>query len=106
MMKFLLVACGSYNPIHNMHLRMFELVRDSLKKKFHEKSLKNSDFQGLISATSDAYKKKGLQPFETRAKLIEISTKSSNWINLSRMEGERSVWTPTAKVLEELNDLF
>lgn len=25
-----LVACGSYNPITNMHLRMFEVARDHL----------------------------------------------------------------------------
>lgn len=29
--KVVLLACGSFNPITNMHLRMFELARDYLE---------------------------------------------------------------------------
>ncbi len=29
--KVVLLACGSFNPITNMHLRMFELARDHLE---------------------------------------------------------------------------
>ena len=29
-MDVVLIACGSFNPITNMHLRMFELARDHL----------------------------------------------------------------------------
>ena len=28
-----LLACGSFNPITNMHLRMFEIAKDALEKK-------------------------------------------------------------------------
>lgn len=31
MSKVVLLACGSFNPITNMHLRMFELARDHLE---------------------------------------------------------------------------
>merc|ERR1712110_916952 len=78
------------------------MVRDKLRKQFQ---LNNHDFKALLSPASDAYKKKGLQPFATRSKLISLSTQTSNWIELSTMEGERDVWTPTATVLSELNTL-
>lgn len=29
--KVVLLACGSFNPVTNMHLRMFELARDHLE---------------------------------------------------------------------------
>lgn len=29
--EVVLLACGSFNPITNMHLRMFELARDQLE---------------------------------------------------------------------------
>merc|ERR1711976_157411 len=102
-MKFLLAGCGSFNPVHNYHLRMMELTRDALKRRFQ---VHNCDFKALLSPTSDAYKKKGLQPYSTRSKLISLSTQTSNWIELSSMEGERDVWTPTATVLSELNALY
>ena len=32
MKKVVLLACGSFNPITNMHLRMFEIAKDALHK--------------------------------------------------------------------------
>ncbi len=40
MKKVVLLACGSFNPITNMHLRMFEIAKDALHK--------NGNYQVLI----------------------------------------------------------
>ena len=50
-----LVACGSFSPITNLHLRMFEMVADHVRF--------NTDYEivgGYFSPVSDAYKKSGL----------------------------------------------
>ena len=97
----MLVACGSFNPIHNFHLRMLELAKDRLKHKF-----KGYGFRGLISPVSDGYKKPGLQPFSVRSKMVNLAVETSQWIELSNKEGLKPTWTLTNDVLSEIkNDL-
>jgi len=214
-LRYVLVACGSFNPVHNLHLRMLELTKDELKRQYRIKhnlvpltknlqikecnpqksslastgpsrskssnrvqfsdqssnskkrneestssngsgtaspryrpfirrtrsiergknlalnssdaeasasassdrdigsssrhsvisekevptELSDSQFIGLLSPVSDGYKKKGLQPFEVRSKLVELACQSSKWIKLSSWEGKRNEWTPTKDVL-------
>lgn len=50
-----LVSCGSFSPITNLHLRMFEMVADHIKF--------NTNYEivgGYFSPVSDDYKKVGL----------------------------------------------
>ena len=50
-----LVACGSFSPITNLHLRMFEMVADHVR--FHTNY---EVIGGYLSPVSDAYEKAGL----------------------------------------------
>uniref|UniRef100_A0A2I3GUW7 Nicotinamide nucleotide adenylyltransferase 1 n=1 Tax=Nomascus leucogenys TaxID=61853 RepID=A0A2I3GUW7_NOMLE len=55
--EVVLLACGSFNPITNMHLRLFELAKDYMNGTGRYTVVK-----GIISPVGDAYKKKGLIP--------------------------------------------
>ncbi|XP_070210007.1 nicotinamide/nicotinic acid mononucleotide adenylyltransferase 3-like isoform X2 [Littorina saxatilis] len=101
--KVVLIACGSFNPVTNMHMRMFELGRDALNKtgRFHV-------IEGIISPVSDHYKKKAitmnplgsdLAPAKHRTHMIKQAIKTSDWIRLDTWESEQSQWLETEKVL-------
>jgi len=54
-LPLVLVSCGSFSPITNLHLRMFEMVADHIKF--------NTNYEivgGYYSPVSDDYKKVGL----------------------------------------------
>ncbi|GCB75024.1 hypothetical protein scyTo_0020868, partial [Scyliorhinus torazame] len=92
--EVVLLACGSFNPITNMHLRMFELARDYL----HETG-KYTVIKGIISPVGDGYKKKGLIEAEYRLAMVKMATESSDWVTLSSWESQQEEWVETAKVL-------
>lgn len=92
--KVVLLSCGSFNPITNMHLRMFELARDALQKTGNFKVI-----AGIISPVNDAYEKKDLVSSTHRCKMIEKSLQTSDWITLDKWESEQNCWTETRNVL-------
>nr|XP_057939437.1 retinoid-binding protein 7a isoform X1 [Doryrhamphus excisus]XP_057939438.1 retinoid-binding protein 7a isoform X1 [Doryrhamphus excisus]XP_057939439.1 retinoid-binding protein 7a isoform X1 [Doryrhamphus excisus]XP_057939440.1 retinoid-binding protein 7a isoform X1 [Doryrhamphus excisus] len=89
-----LLACGSFNPITNMHLRMFELARDYLEDTGRYKVVK-----GIISAVGDGYKKKGLIEAFHRVKMARLATENSEWITVDAWESLQLEWVETAKVV-------
>ncbi|XP_037355137.1 nicotinamide/nicotinic acid mononucleotide adenylyltransferase 1 isoform X2 [Talpa occidentalis] len=89
-----LLACGSFNPITNMHLRLFELAKDYMNGTGIYRVIK-----GIISPVSDAYKKKGLISAYHRVIMAELATKSSTWVEVDTWESLQKEWTETAKVL-------
>ncbi|CAG6021323.1 unnamed protein product [Menidia menidia] len=89
-----LLACGSFNPITNMHLRMFELARDHL-----EDTGQYSVVKGIISPVGDAYKKKGLIEASHRVEMARLATESSSWIKVDTWESFQPEWLETAKVV-------
>ena len=91
-----LVACGSFNPITNMHLRMFELAKDYLRE--HQPNF--SVQLGIISPVSDAYGKAELANGLHRKVMCQQAVSSSSWIKVMTWELEQSDWTPTADVLD------
>ncbi|KAK2851273.1 hypothetical protein Q5P01_007549 [Channa striata] len=91
--KVVLLACGSFNPITNMHLRMFELARDYL-----EDTGKYRVVKGIISPVGDAYKKKGLIEACHRLEMARLATDSSDWITVDSWETLQSNWVETARV--------
>ncbi|XP_061183455.1 nicotinamide/nicotinic acid mononucleotide adenylyltransferase 1-like isoform X2 [Saccostrea echinata] len=93
--KCVLLACGSFNPVTNMHLRMFEIARDALHR-----TQKFTVIKGIISPVSDGYNKKDLLPSSHRCEMLKQALKSNNWINLDTWECEQSKWLETAKVLK------
>ncbi|XP_042348105.1 nicotinamide/nicotinic acid mononucleotide adenylyltransferase 1-like [Plectropomus leopardus] len=97
--KVVLLACGSFNPITNMHLRMFELARDHLEDTGQYRVVK-----GIISPVGDAYKKKGLIEACHRLEMARLSTESSDWITVDSWESLQPEWVETAKVIRHHYD--
>ncbi|XP_049919912.1 nicotinamide/nicotinic acid mononucleotide adenylyltransferase 1 [Epinephelus moara] len=92
--KVVLLACGSFNPITNMHLRMFELARDHLEDTGQYRVVK-----GIISPVGDGYKKKGLIEACHRLEMARLSTENSDWITVDSWESMQPDWVETAKVI-------
>ncbi|CAF0810376.1 unnamed protein product [Brachionus calyciflorus] len=89
-----LVLCGSFNPITNMHLRMFEIA-----KNYFNSGDKFNVLSGIISPVNDGYKKKGLLESKIRCEMAELALKDHKWVELSKWESSNSEWTPTLEVL-------
>ncbi|XP_037124287.1 nicotinamide/nicotinic acid mononucleotide adenylyltransferase 1-like [Syngnathus acus] len=92
--RVILLACGSFNPITNMHLRMFELARDYLEDTGRYKVVK-----GILSAVGDGYKKQGLIEAFHRVKMARLATENSEWITVDAWESSQPEWVETAKVI-------
>uniref|UniRef100_A0A3B5A0D8 Nicotinamide-nucleotide adenylyltransferase n=1 Tax=Stegastes partitus TaxID=144197 RepID=A0A3B5A0D8_9TELE len=92
--KVVLLACGSFNPITNMHLRMFELARDHLEETGQYRVVK-----GIISPVCDGYKKKGLIEACHRLEMAKLAVEDSGWITVDSWEGMQPEWLETAKVV-------
>jgi nicotinamide mononucleotide adenylyltransferase len=90
-----LVGCGSYSPITNMHLRIFEQARNWLT---YEK--KTWDVVGgFLSPVHDAYGKAGLVPARHRIRMCELGSESSDWIAVTGWETRQDKWNRTVEVL-------
>ncbi|NWR72667.1 NMNA1 adenylyltransferase, partial [Centropus unirufus] len=92
--EVVLLACGSFNPITNMHLRLFELAKDYL----HETG-KYRVIKGIISPVGDAYNKTGLVSANHRVTMAKLATKDSEWVEVDDWESSQSDWLETLKVL-------
>ncbi|XP_053136852.1 nicotinamide/nicotinic acid mononucleotide adenylyltransferase 1 [Hemicordylus capensis] len=92
--EVVLLACGSFNPITNMHLRLFELARDYLHETGKYKVVK-----GIISPVGDAYKKKGLINASHRVAMAKLATENSSWVEVDNWESCQKEWQETIKVL-------
>ncbi|XP_023283258.1 nicotinamide/nicotinic acid mononucleotide adenylyltransferase 1 [Seriola lalandi dorsalis] len=92
--SLVLLACGSFNPITNMHLRMFELARDHLEDTGQYRVVK-----GIISPVGDGYKKKGLIEASHRLEMARLATENSDWITVDSWECLQPEWVETAKVV-------
>ncbi|KAF6110334.1 nicotinamide nucleotide adenylyltransferase 1 [Phyllostomus discolor] len=92
--EVVLLACGSFNPVTNMHLRLFELARDYMNGTGKYRVVK-----GIISPVGDAYKKKGLISAHHRVIMAELATKNSSWVEVDSWESLQKEWTETEKVL-------
>ncbi|XP_029657699.1 nicotinamide/nicotinic acid mononucleotide adenylyltransferase 1-like [Octopus sinensis] len=93
--RVVLIACGSFNPVTNMHLRMFELARDSLNKTGRYQVV-----GGIMSPVSDFYSKKGLEKATHRCEMVQLALESMDWVRLDTWESEQDKWTETLHVLE------
>ncbi|XP_070615418.1 nicotinamide/nicotinic acid mononucleotide adenylyltransferase 1 isoform X1 [Erythrolamprus reginae] len=92
--EVILLACGSFNPITNMHLRLFELARDHLQETGKYKVVK-----GIISPVGDAYLKKGLISASHRVAMARLATENSDWLEVDDWESSQKEWQETIKVL-------
>ncbi|XP_011853924.1 PREDICTED: nicotinamide/nicotinic acid mononucleotide adenylyltransferase 3 isoform X1 [Mandrillus leucophaeus] len=89
-----LLACGSFNPITNMHLRLFEVARDHL----HQTGMYQV-IQGIISPVNDNYGKKDLAASHHRVAMARLALQTSDWIRVDPWESEQTQWMETVKVL-------
>ncbi|XP_027740169.1 nicotinamide/nicotinic acid mononucleotide adenylyltransferase 3 [Empidonax traillii] len=90
----ILLACGSFNPITNMHLRLFELARDHLHQTGRYQVI-----EGIVSPVNDNYGKKGLVSARHRIAMAKLALRTSDWIRVDPWESEQETWTETVKVL-------
>lgn len=91
----ILLACGSFNPPTNMHLRMFEIARDHLHRMGQHYVV-----GGLISPVHDAYGKSGLESSTHRMQMIKLALQDNDWIRLSDWECKQECWSRTKLVLQ------
>ncbi|XP_052573668.1 nicotinamide/nicotinic acid mononucleotide adenylyltransferase 3 isoform X2 [Peromyscus californicus insignis] len=89
-----LLACGSFNPITNMHLRLFEVARDHL----HQTGMYQV-IEGIISPVNDSYGKKDLVASHHRVAMARLALQTSDWIRVDSWESEQPQWMETVKVL-------
>ncbi|NXY55773.1 NMNA3 adenylyltransferase, partial [Callaeas wilsoni] len=90
----ILLACGSFNPTTNMHMRLFELARDHLHQTGQYQVI-----EGIMSPVSDKYGKKGLVSARHRVAMAKLALETSDWIRVDPWESEQATWTETVKVL-------
>ncbi|KAM6223884.1 nicotinamide/nicotinic acid mononucleotide adenylyltransferase 3 [Rhynchocyon petersi] len=89
-----LLACGSFNPITNMHLRLFEVARDHLHQTGNYQVI-----EGIISPVNDNYKKKDLVAAQHRVAMAQLALQTSDWIRVDPWESEQAQWMETVQVL-------
>ncbi|XP_050694311.1 uncharacterized protein LOC126984598 isoform X2 [Eriocheir sinensis] len=99
--RVVLLACGSFNPPTNMHLRMFEIARDFLHRttNYHVVA-------GLMSPVHDKYGKEGLVSATDRVQMLRLALNSSAWVHVSEWETHQDEWTPTREVLQYHQELI
>ncbi|XP_075232037.1 nicotinamide mononucleotide adenylyltransferase isoform X2 [Lycorma delicatula] len=93
--KVVLLACGSFNPPTNMHLRMFEIARDHLHRLGHYTVI-----GGIVSPVHDSYGKKELTSAAHRCAMLQLALHNSDWIKVSEWECNQDGWLPTRQVLQ------
>uniref|UniRef100_A0A1A7X5S9 Nicotinamide-nucleotide adenylyltransferase n=2 Tax=Iconisemion striatum TaxID=60296 RepID=A0A1A7X5S9_9TELE len=85
-----LLACGSFNPITNQHMRLFELARDHMHY--------TGQFEvvgGIVSPVSDGYGKQGLVLAKHRIAMAKLALQSSSWVAVDEWESQQPDWTET-----------
>ncbi|KAG5520022.1 hypothetical protein PMAC_001098 [Pneumocystis sp. 'macacae'] len=94
-----LVACGSFSPITYLHLRMFEIAADFVRKKTDMEVL-----GGYYSPVADGYKKVGLISSHHRVKMCDLACKkTSTWLMVDPWEALQEQHTRTSVVLDHFN---
>ncbi|KAF6727592.1 Nicotinamide/nicotinic acid mononucleotide adenylyltransferase 3 [Oryzias melastigma] len=89
-----LLACGSFNPITNQHMRLFELARDHLHG--------TGQYQvvgGIVSPVSDSYGKQGLALAKHRIAMAKLALQTSSWVTVDEWESQQPDWTETVETM-------
>jgi nicotinamide mononucleotide adenylyltransferase len=87
----ILVACGSYNPIHTAHCQLFDFAKRRLEATPQSEGGKTPLIVGAFaSPVNDAYGKAGLAPFAHRAEIVRRVVASSPLVTLDAWEGNQT----------------
>nr|CCC90556.1 conserved hypothetical protein [Trypanosoma congolense IL3000] len=93
------VICGSFNPMHQAHIDMYNVVGDVLKENGRHRSLLVG---GFVSPVNDRYEKEGLHSFTERAAVCEASLVNHPALSVDRWEGLQPKYVYTVFVLEHM----
>ncbi|TPX68548.1 hypothetical protein SpCBS45565_g02990 [Spizellomyces sp. 'palustris'] len=96
-----IVACGSYSPVTNLHLRMFEMARDYVNDHPQFCLL-----GGYFSPVSDAYNKPGLAAWNHRVRMCELAVADSDWLMVDPWESRQPEYQRTAWVLDHFDRML
>ncbi|KAK0548195.1 Nicotinamide/nicotinic acid mononucleotide adenylyltransferase 1 [Tilletia horrida] len=97
-----IVACGSFSPPTYLHLRIFEMAKDSVVE-----SGKYELLAGYYSPVSDSYKKAGLAKAEHRVRMCELAVeKTSTWLMVDSWEAVQGEYQRTALVLDHFDKML
>jgi len=99
--RVIFLACGSFNPPTNMHLRLFELARDH----FRVHCPLSTVLGGVISPTHDAYGKATLIPATHRVSMARLAVTNSPCVKVSDWEVKQEGWSRTRLVLDQYTRL-
>eukprot|EP00475_Leptophrys_vorax_P011634 TRINITY_DN18192_c0_g1_i1.p1 TRINITY_DN18192_c0_g1~~TRINITY_DN18192_c0_g1_i1.p1 ORF type:complete len:396 (+),score=85.11 TRINITY_DN18192_c0_g1_i1:57-1244(+) len=98
-----LLTTGSFNPIHKMHVEMFEQAKRELEQHFEIRVV-----VGLISPSHDQYvgSKLGSEaiPASDRIEMTKLATKDSSWIKAYTWEAEQDGFVDFPGVTYHLQD--
>ncbi|CAD6886106.1 unnamed protein product [Tilletia controversa] len=98
----IIVACGSFSPPTYLHLRIFEMAKDSIVE-----SGKYELLAGYYSPVSDSYKKAGLAKAEHRVRMCELAVeKTSTWLMVDSWEAVQGEYQRTAVVLDHFDKML
>ncbi|KDN44139.1 Nucleotidylyl transferase [Tilletiaria anomala UBC 951] len=96
----IIVACGSFSPPTYLHLRIFEMAKDSIVE-----SGKYELLAGYYSPVSDYYKKEGLAKATHRVRMCELAVeKTSTWLMVDAWESLQDEYQRTAVVLDHFHE--
>jgi len=95
--QIVLIACGSFNPITNMHLRLFEMSKDYFEENGFEV------LGGYLSPVSSGYGKAGLLTNQQRLDMSRLGVASSDWLMVDDWETTFPSWTRTYLVLKHFS---
>ncbi|EDR28454.1 nicotinamide-nucleotide adenylyltransferase, putative [Entamoeba dispar SAW760] len=98
--NIILVCCGSYNPIHYIHLLLFELTKNYFKE--HGRNV----VKGIISPANDLYWKKGLLSSKHRVAMCQEAVKTSDWIIVDDWESTQKEYVRTYNVLAHEREVY
>ncbi|KJE93922.1 nicotinate nucleotide adenylyltransferase [Capsaspora owczarzaki ATCC 30864] len=99
--RAVLLACGSFNPITNMHLRMFgKSIHSSIDRL--DSTGRFKVVGGVISPVNDGYKKDGLLAASHRLAMCRASVANSTWIRTDDWELTNPEWQRTVSVLRHV----
>jgi nicotinamide mononucleotide adenylyltransferase len=92
--------CGSFNPIHNAHLKLYEAAKATLESDAHHHGY--TVLGGFFSPVSDAYGKPGLRCAAQRVRIIEDAVRHHADLNVDTWECHQTCYTRTFYVLQQL----
>lgn len=94
-----LVACGSFSPVHYVHLQMFAMAADYARTETNYEVI-----GAYLSPVSDAYKKKGLAPAHHRIEMCQLAVKHARQpLMVDPWEPLQASYCPTAIVLDHFD---